>query len=189
MAGDGRGQLPGVEAPAGQRGPELGVRRSSPRGSERPVGAGGGERVWGSRPFSLDPRASGSGGAGWGRSPERAVAAAFARDRSCLYLAAQEWAGAVPEGAAQHSVRRSADRALPGTLPPAALSSSLRLRLPAGSRSPCPTPALDRGTGPIAAKGTVQSGNARASCSRTPRLRRGVPLGEAGMPGVVGQGC
>lgn len=39
VAADGRGQLLGVEAPAGHRGPELGARRGSPRGSGRPAGA------------------------------------------------------------------------------------------------------------------------------------------------------
>lgn len=111
------------------RGPERSIRRGSPCGSARPIGAGGRERLWGSRPFSPVPRGSASGGAGWGRSRKRAVAAALARGQSCLYLAAQEWAGAMPEGAAQSSARRSAARALPGNLPPAARPSSLGLFL------------------------------------------------------------
>lgn len=187
--------MDGDSCRSARRAPGTGAGRSAglPPRQPAPRQGCGGERVWGSRPFSLVPRASGSGGAGWGRSPERTVAAALARGRSCLYLAAQERAGAVPEGAAQRSARRSADRALPGKLPPAALPSSLRLGLLLALPQEAGAFVLPgRWTGapdPIAAKGTVQAENTGANCSRTSRLSQGVLLEEARMPGAVKQGC
>lgn len=123
-----------------------------------------------------------------------------------LYLAAWEGGtGAVPGGAAQRPARRSADRALPGPLPRAALPpGGLSLTRTSRRRQESLLPpslhtlsALDRGTVPITAQSAARSGNAGVRSPGTPGLGWGVPPrgsgdgrgSRGGMPGMGDQGC